>query len=198
MPAAEKNITRSVPEFVSYVTKTNNVGNTTLTVNPARVATKIGGLKKDTVTGITRSDAGHELLIKASNIIVKDQYGDDMSASDIGTNYQLKVKVDEKSGVFSTCGAIKSGSITSPTTTAVTYNKADLATPDTKNIIKAIATSTAIDSGSVDIEISLLKLKDGSTTEYVDVDGSKYEFKISAVNTSDVRDVMIEDIKLRE
>ena len=185
-PAAQTNITRAVPEFVSYITKTYNVGNTTLTVNPARVPTKISGLKKDTATGVTGYGDlanAHVLYVTSSSIVLKDQYGDDLGLDKLGT-YKLKVDFGtRREGVFATYGAIDGTGVKE-------FTAADLATD--KNIVKAVATSGAVESGSVDVRLSLLD------SAGKDVEGSKYDFRISSVKIDDLRDVKVEDIHLAQ
>ena len=185
-PAAQTNITRAVPEFVSYITKTYNVGNTTLTVNPARVPTKISGLKKDTATGVTGYGdlaTAHVLYVTSSSIVLKDQYGDDLGLDKLGT-YKLKVDFGtRREGVFATYGAIDG--------TGVKEFTADQLATD-QNIVKAVATSGAVESGSVDVRLSLLD------SAGKDVEGSKYDFRISSVKIDDLRDVKVEDIHLAQ
>lgn len=198
MPAADANIATARPEYISYVTKTNNVGTAVVTVNPARVPTKIAGLKKGTATGITAVDApaGAEntLCVTASSIILKDQYGDDIDFDKLGTDYKIRVNFAPRTaGIFATYGAISSGS-GNPLVESIDFDKAALATPKNVNIVKAIATAPAI-SKSVSVEISVLK-KDGS--DFKELAGSKYTFKISTTNTAEVKDVRIEDIDLAE
>ena len=189
-PAANKDITRAVPEFVSYITKTYNVGNTTLTVNPARVPTKISGLKKDTATGVTAygntvNDA-HVLYVTSSSIVLKDQYGDDLGLDKLGT-YKLKVDFGtRREGIFATYGAINGAGVV----VSKEFVAADFATD--QNIVKAVATAAAIESGSVDVRLSLLD------SAGKDVEGSKYDFRISSVKIDDLRDVKVEDIHLAQ
>lgn len=188
-PAAQTNITRAVPEFVSYITKTYNVGNTTLTVNPARVPTKISGLKKDTATGVTGYGDlanAHVLYVTSSSIVLKDQYGDDLGLDKLGA-YKLKVDFGtRREGVFATYGAIGAARVV----VSKEFTAAELATD--QNIVKAVATSGAVESGSVDVRLSLLD----STGK--DVEGSKYDFRVSSVKIDDLRDVKVEDIHLAQ
>lgn len=188
-PAAQTNITRAVPEFVSYITKTYNVGNTTLTVNPARVPTKISGLKKDTATGVTGYGDlanAHVLYVTSSSIVLKDQYGDDLGLDKLGA-YKLKVDFGtRREGVFATYGAIDAAGVV----VSKEFTAAQLATD--QNIVKAVATSGAVESGSVDVRLSLLD----STGK--DVEGSKYDFRVSSVKIDDLRDVKVEDIHLAQ
>ena len=195
MPAADANIATARPEYISYVTLTNNVGTATVTVNPARVPTKIAGLKKDTATGITATGTSpsvdNTLYVTASSIILKDQYGDDIDFDKLGTDYKIRVNFGPRTeGVFATYGAISGSTLVE----SIDFDKTALATPKNVNIVKAIATAPAI-SKSVNVEISVLK-KDG--TDFKELAGSKYTFKLSTTNTAAVKDVRIEDIDLAE
>ena len=195
MPAADANIATARPEYISYVTLTNNVGTAVVTVNPARVPTKIAGLKKDTATGITATGTSpsvdNTLYVTASSIILKDQYGDDIDFDKLGTDYKIRVNFGPRTeGVFATYGAISGSTLVE----SIDFDKTVLATPKNVNIVKAIATAPAI-SKSVNVEISVLK-KDG--TDFKELAGSKYTFKLSTTNTAAVKDVRIEDIDLAE
>ena len=195
MPAADANIATARPEYISYVTLTNNVGTAVVTVNPARVPTKIAGLKKDTATGITATgnspSVDNTLYVTASSIILKDQYGDDIDFDKLGTDYKIRVNFGPRTeGVFATYGAIRGANVVE----SIDFDKTALATPKNVNIVKAVATAPAI-SKSVNVEISVLK-KDG--TDFKELAGSKYTFKLSTTNTATVKDVRIEDIDLAE
>ena len=193
-PAAPTTIDRAQLEYISYVTKTNNVGNATVTVNPMRVPTKISGLKKDTATSAT---LGNGLTIPASKIVFKDQYGEDISLDSLKNNFALKVDFAENAGVFSEYGAVvttvQSKHVAS--FSAVTFGNAT--TPfdgDTK-----VVSASAVTPGSVSVTLSLIAKKDNSgTTTYEDVAGSAYTFNISSIGLSEVKDAKIEDIGLKQ
>ena len=188
------NIERAVLEYISYVTKTNNVGNATVTVNPKRVPTKISGLKKDTATSAT---LGSGVVIAAKNIVFKDQYGEDISLDKLGTNYALKVNFADNNDAFATPGAINASEnivkgATFGAITGVTMDGGAL-TKDT-----TIVTGGAVTPGSVSVTLSLIKVKEGTTNQVEDVAGSAYTFNILAVGLSEVKNAMIEDLDLQK
>lgn len=191
-PAAADNIERAVLEYISYVTKTNNVGNATVTVNPKRVPTKISGLKKDTATSAT---LGSGVVIAANNIVFKDQYGEDISLDKLGTNFALKVKFASNNDAFATAGAIVGTHVVDGATfgaiAGVTMDAA--LTKDT-----TIVTGGAVTPGSVSVTLSLIKVKEGTTNQVEDVAGSAYTFNILAVGLSEVKNAMIEDLDLQK
>ena len=188
-PVAEANIDRAVTEYVSYVTQTNNVGSAVLTVNTKRVPTKIAGLKKDVATALTGKDgAGNTLTIKASDIALKDQYGDDIKVDALGTDYDILVKLEEgkKNNGFSDYGTNVNGTYAASFGAIGGGNIA--LTPDT-TLVTATVTNPAI-SASFGVELSLLKKN--SATEVVEVSGSRYSFRINAAPVKDLRNIKVE------
>ncbi|MBK5896530.1 Ig-like domain-containing protein [Catonella massiliensis] len=189
-PVADANIDRAVTEYVSYVTQTNNVGNAVLTVNPARVPTKIAGLKKDVATALTGKDgAGNTLTIKAGDIALKDQYGDDLDVKKaLGTDYDILVKLEEgkKNNGFSDYGTNANGTYVASFGAISGSNVALTGDP---NLVTATVTNPAI-SASFGVELSLLKKK--SATEVVEVSGSKYSFRINAAPVKDLKNIKVE------
>lgn len=186
-PVADANIDRAVTEYVSYVTQTNNVGSAVLTVNTKRVPTKIAGLKKDVATALTGKDgAGNTLTIKASDIALKDQYGDDLDVKALGADYDILVKLEEGkvNNGFKAYGTNADGTYVA-SFGAIANSNAALAG---STLVTATVTNPAI-SASFGVEMSLIK-KDG--TNVVDVAGSKYSFRINAAPVKDLRNVMIE------
>ena len=194
-PAAPTTIDRAQLEYISYVTKTNNVGSATVTVNPVRKPTKISGLKKDTATSAT---LGNGLTIAAKNIVFKDQYGEDVSLDSLKPNFALKVSFAKNDDVFSEYGAVTAAgtSKTIASFSAVAFGNVDnqTLTGDT-NVVSA----SAVTAGSVSVTLSLIAKKDNSgTTTYEDVAGSAYTFNISAVGLNEVKNAMIEDLDLQQ
>ena len=188
-PVAEANIDRAVTEYVSYVTQTNNVGSAVLTVNTKRVPTKIAGLKKDVATALTGKDgAGNTLTIKASDIALKDQYGDDIKVDALGTDYDILVKLEEgkKNNGFSDYGTNVNGTYAASFGAIGGGNIA--LTPD-PTLVTATVTNPAI-SASFGVELSLLKKN--SATEVVEVSGSRYSFRINAAPVKDLRNIKVE------
>ena len=194
-PAAPTTIDRAQLEYISYVTKTNNVGSATVTVNPVRKPTKISGLKKDTATSAT---LGNGLTIAAKNIVFKDQYGEDVSLDSLQPNFALKVSFAKNDDVFSEYGAVTAAGTSKDVASfsAVTFGNVDnhTLTGDT-NVVSA----SAVTAGSVSVTLSLIAKKDNSgTTTYEDVAGSAYTFNISAVGLNEVKNAMIEDLDLQQ
>lgn len=188
-PVADANIDRAVTEYVSYVTQTNNVGSAVLTVNTKRVPTKIAGLKKDVATALTGKDgAGNTLTIKASDIALKDQYGDDIKVDALGTDYDILVKLEEgkKNNGFSDYGTNVNGTYAASFGAIGGGNIA--LTPD-PILVTATVTNPAI-SASFGVELSLLKKN--SATEVVEVSGSRYSFRINAAPVKDLRNIKVE------
>ena len=191
-PVADANIDRAVTEYVSYVTQTNNVGNAVLTVNPKRVPTKIAGLKKDVATALTGKDAptGNTLTIKAGDIALKDQYGDDLDVKKaLGTDYDILVKLEEgkKNNGFKEYGTNANG--TYATSFGAINLGNDVALTADPTFVTATVTNPAI-SASFGVELSLLKKK--SATEVVEVSGSKYSFRINAAPVKDLKNIKVE------
>lgn len=189
-PVADANIDRAVTEYVSYVTQTNNVGSAVLTVNTKRVPTKISGLKKDVATALTGKDgAGNTLNITAKDIVLRDQYGDDLDVSKLGSDYDILVNIpDEGSKVnngFKAYGTNANGTYVASFGAIGGGNIA--LTPD-PTLVTATVTNPAI-SASFGVELSLLK-KDG--TNVVEVSGSKYSFRINAAPVKDLRNIKVE------
>ena len=188
-PVADANIDRAVTEYVSYVTQTNNVGSAVLTVNTKRVPTKIAGLKKDVATALTGKDgAGNTLTIKASDIALKDQYGDDIKVDALGTDYDILVKLEEgkKNNGFRDYGTNVNGTYAASFGAIGGGNIA--LTPD-PILVTATVTNPAI-SASFGVELSLLKKN--SATEVVEVSGSRYSFRINAAPVKDLRNIKVE------
>lgn len=188
-PVADANIDRAVTEYVSYVTQTNNVGSAVLTVNTKRVPTKIAGLKKDVATALTGKDgAGNTLTIKASDIALKDQYGDDIKVDALGTDYDILVKLEEgkKNNGFRDYGTNVNGTYAASFGAIGGGNIA--LTPD-PTLVTATVTNPAI-SASFGVELSLLKKN--SATEVVEVSGSRYSFRINAAPVKDLRNIKVE------
>lgn len=191
-PVADANIDRAVTEYVSYVTQTNNVGSAVLTVNTKRVPTKIAGLKKDVVTALTGKDApaGNTLTIKAGDIALKDQYGDDLDVKKaLGTDYDILVKLEEgkKNNGFMDYGTNANG--TYATSFGAIGMGSDVALTGDPSFVTATVTNPAI-SASFGVELSLLKKN--SATEVVEVSGSKYSFRISAAPVKDLKNIKVE------
>ena len=194
-PAAPTTIDRAQLEYISYVTKTNNVGSATVTVNPVRRPTKISGLKKDTATSAT---LGNGLTIAAKNIVFKDQYGEDISLDSLKGNFALKVSFSENADVFSEYGAATtattSAKVASFSAVAGFGNATFPFDGDTK-----VVSASAVTAGSVSVTLSLIAKKDNSgTITYEDAAGSAYTFNISAVGLNEVKNAMIEDIDLHQ
>ena len=194
-PAAPTTIDRAQLEYISYVTKTNNVGNATVTVNPMRVPTKISGLKKDTATSAT---LGNGLTIPASKIVFKDQYGEDISLDSLKGNFALKVSFPESNDAFSDYGAATtattSAKVASFSAVAGFGNATNPFDGDTK-----VVSASAVTPGSVSVTLSLIAKKVNSGTKtFEDVAGSAYTFNISSVGLSEVKNAMIEDLDLQQ
>ena len=194
-PAAPTTIDRAQLEYISYVTKTNNVGSATVTVNPVRKPTKISGLKQGTSTSVT---LGNGLTIPASKIVFKDQYGEDISLDSLKPNFALKVSFAKNDDVFSEYGAAtaattsaKAASFSAVTGFGNAINPFD---GDTK-----VVSASAVTPGSVSVTLSLIEKKDNSgTITYEDVAGSAYTFNISSIGLNEVKDAKIEDIGLKQ
>lgn len=196
-PVADANIDRAVTEYVSYVTQTNNVGNAVLTVNPARVPTKISGLKKDVATALTgwtnpTTSAGNTLTIKAKDIVLKDQYGDDLDVTEaLGNNYDILVNVEEGkvNKGFQAYGAGSNG-VSAASFGAIAHSNGTIAADGSTVLVTATATDKAI-SATLGVELSLIK-NDGNPATPKEVSGSKYSFKISVAPVKDAKDVKVE------
>ena len=188
MPAAKKDIKEAQQEYVTYITPTNNFGSAMLTVNPARHPAKIAGLKKDTATSVTVAKSGAKFTIPVNKVDVKDQYGDDFDVTKLPVGFALKVSFnDDAKNIFKTYGAQNGAT----TYSAVVSYGAVAAT--TKNYDKYdIVSASAVTPGATKVNLELLD-ENGKTME-----GSAYTINIVTVPTSDVKDVMIEDIPLKE
>lgn len=188
-PVADANIDRAVTEYVSYVTQTNNVGSAVLTVNTKRVPTKIAGLKKDVATALTGSTAGNTLTINAKDIVLKDQYGDDLDVlKAIKGDYFILVNVEEgkKNDGFKAYGTSADDTYVASFGAVVAGGSLDLAV--NSKLVTATVTNPAI-SASFGVDLSLIK-KDGSANK--DISGSKYSFRISAAPVKDAKDIKVE------
>lgn len=200
-PAAPTTIDRAQLEYISYVTKTNNVGSATVTVNPVRKPTKISGLKKDTATSAT---LGNGLTIAAKNIVFKDQYGEDVSLDSLKPNFALKVSFAENNDVFSEYGAVTvapAGSTAGTSKKVASFSAVAFGNVDNNTLIgdTNVVSASAVTAGSVSVTLSLIAKKDNSgTTTYEDVAGSAYTFNISAVGLNEVKNAMIEDLDLQQ
>jgi len=191
-PVESGDINTPVTEYVSYVTLTNKVGNAMLSVNPKRMPTKIVGLKKDVATALTGKDApaGNTLTIKAGDIVLKDQYGDDLDVKKaLGTDYDILVKLEEgkKNNGFKEYGTNVNG--TYATSFGAINLGNDVALTSDPTFVTATVTNPAI-SASFGVDLSLLKKK--SATEVVEVSGSKYSFRISAAPVKDLKNIKVE------
>ena len=191
-PVESGDINTPVTEYVSYVTLTNKVGNAMLSVNPKRMPTKIVGLKKDVATALTGKDApaGNTLTIKAGDIALKDQYGDDLDVKKaLGTDYDILVKLEEgkKNNGFMAYGT-NENDIYAASFGAIGMGS-DVALTTDPSLVTATVTNPAI-SASFGVELSLLKKK--SATEVVEVSGSKYSFRINAAPVKDLKNIKVE------
>ena len=200
-PAAPTTIDRAQLEYISYVTKTNNVGSATVTVNPVRKPTKISGLKKDTATSAT---LGNGLTIAAKNIVFKDQYGEDVSLDSLQPNFALKVSFAENNDVFSEYGAVTvapAGATAGTSKKVASFSAVAFGAVDNHTLTgdTNVVSASAVTPGSVSVTLSLIAKKDNSgTTTYEDVAGSAYTFNISAVGLNEVKNAMIEDLDLQQ
>lgn len=191
-PVESGDINTPVTEYVSYVTLTNKVGNAMLSVNPKRMPTKIVGLKKDVATALTGkgAPAGNTLTIKAGDIALKDQYGDDLDVKKaLGTDYDILVKLEEgkKNNGFMAYGT-NANDIYAASFGAIGMGS-DVALTTDPSLVTATVTNPAI-SASFGVELSLLKKK--SATEVVEVSGSKYSFRINAAPVKDLKNIKVE------
>ena len=190
---------RATTEFISYITQTNNVGNAMLTVNPARIPTKIVGLKKDAATSVTVAPKGAPLTIKAKDLEIKDQYGDTVEIKNFNKGYALKVAVDDVNDnkAFSTCGAVIPA-VTAPTSApakkvpVASFGATEIHANAVLDKDTEIVSASAVTPGSLKINLSVVD-KDGKT-----VAGSEHSFNIHAVAASSLKDVKIEDIDLAQ
>ena len=186
---------RATTEFISYITQTNNVGNAMLTVNPARIPTKIVGLKKDAATSVTVASNGAPLTIKATDLEIKDQYGDTVEIKNFNKGYALKVAVDDVNDdkAFSTCGAVIPAATTPAKKVPVaSFGAAEIHANAVLDKNTEIVSASAVTPGSLKINLSVVD-KDGKT-----VAGSEHSFNIHAVAASSLKDVKIEDIDLAQ
>ena len=186
---------RATTEFISYITQTNNVGNAMLTVNPARIPTKIVGLKKDAATSVTVASNGAPLTIKATDLEIKDQYGDTVEIKNFNKGYALKVAVDDVNDdkAFSTCGAVIPATTTPAKKVPVaSFGAAEIHANAVLDKNTEIVSASAVTPGLLKINLSVVD-KDGKT-----VAGSEHSFNIHAVAASSLKDVKIEDIDLAQ
>lgn len=191
-PAADTTIKDDKQEYISYITLTNNFGSAVLTVRRAPYPAKIGGLTKDTATSVTK---GNSLSIKAEDIVFKNQYGDDIDMSKLGTEYALKVSFADNGASFATCGAVVGARVLKVATFgSITGIASDATLTDATEVVSA----SAVTPGSVAVTLSLIKLKDGTTNQVEDVPGSAYTFNIISSDLAEVKNVRIEDLKLQK
>ena len=201
-PVESGDIKTPVTEYVSYVTLTNKVGNAMLSVNPKRIPTKIVGLDKDVATAITAKGTAavlpgpsatnvNTIVIKASDVIVKDQYGDDLDIEKLiaDTNYNLEVRFTDTTDadkIFKDYGATATYIKQVASFGGINANAAL-----TKNtvLVQAYATEGAI-SGSVGVSLALVN-KD-KNNQINEVSGSKYSFRIATSPVKNVRGVNLE------
>ena len=196
-PVESGDINTPVTEYVSYVTLTNKVGNAMLSVNPKRMPTKIVGLKKDVATALTgwtnpTTSAGNTLTIKAKDIVLKDQYGDDLDVTEaLGNNYDILVNVEEGkvNKGFQAYGAGSNG-VSAASFGAIAHSNGTIAADGSTVLVTATATDKAI-SATLGVELSLIK-NDGNPATPKEVSGSKYSFKISVAPVKDAKDVKVE------
>ena len=86
--------TSSVTQVLTFVTKTSKFSTATIAVRAKRVPTTILGLASDAARGVTK---GQELVVKSGKIRFQDQYGNNMSASEVKASaeatksYKIKV-----------------------------------------------------------------------------------------------------------
>ena len=201
-PVESGDIKTPVTEYVSYVTLTNKVGNAMLTVNPKRIPTKIVGLDKDVATAITAKGTGtvevlpgtanaNAIVIKASDVIVKDQYGDNLDIEKLiaDTNYNLEVRFTDTADaakIFKDYGA--TATYIKPVASFGGINANAALTKDTV-LVQAFATEGAI-SGSVGVSLALVN-KD-KNNQINEVSGSKYSFRIATSPVKNVSGINLE------
>jgi len=156
---------------LTAVTPTGKSSQITVEVKDAATPAVVSGLK-DVATNllfVSSTADSASVTVKASNLVVKDQYGRDYKLDGtFFTNYKLALKVTD-----GTADNVKINGGTS----------AEIAT--TNDTI----TLTAADKGSENIQVSIVKKSDGKT-----VPGSEYDFTVNAVDKSAIVDYVVEDI----
>ena len=86
--------TSSVTQVLTFVTKTSKFSTATIAVRAKRVPSTILGLASDATRGVTK---GQTLTVKSGKIRFQDQYGNNMSASEVKASaeatksYKIKV-----------------------------------------------------------------------------------------------------------
>ncbi|ESL03004.1 bacterial group 2 Ig-like protein [Catonella morbi ATCC 51271] len=86
--------TSSVTQVLTFVTKTSKFSTATIAVRAKRVPSTILGLASDAARGVTKTKT---LTVKSGKIRFQDQYGNNMSASEVkasaetGKSYKVKV-----------------------------------------------------------------------------------------------------------
>ena len=88
--------TSSVTQVLTFVTKTSKFSTATIAVRAKRVPSTILGLASDAARGVTK---GQTLTVKSGKIRFQDQYGNNMSASEVKASaeatksYKIKVSL---------------------------------------------------------------------------------------------------------
>lgn len=77
----------SVPQPLIFRTMTNKFDTATVNIKHMKYPTYVAGIKSDTITAATRQN---EIVIKPADVILKDQYGSDMTIAEVLELYPEK------------------------------------------------------------------------------------------------------------
>lgn len=174
-------------QVLTWLTNTNKFDSIQLNLSAPTHPQSIAGLKAGTAVGVTK---GGKLSLKASQVLVKDQYGNDISLDKFANNsgYTIVTTYTDEANVFGTT-ATKTTTFGDTTATG----GAQALTKDSQLI--AEATAAGADSASAQVKIAIYQK---SNNEYKIVPGSDYTFKISSVKVSDMSNFGVEDIVLQK
>ena len=174
--------TSSVTQVLTFVTKTSKFSTATIAVRAKRVPSTILGLASDAARGVTK---GQTLTVKSGKIRFQDQYGNNMSASEVKASaeatksYKIKVTLlDDNNFTLVGTGI-----------TNITGGDDDIINLTAKAVDK---------SGTSKVKLELIYGKSADTTEDVKVPSSEDKtVEMSVALLEDMNNFAIEDPGLR-
>lgn len=184
--------TTSITQVLTFVTKTNKFSTATIAVRAKRVPSTILGLASDVAKGVTK---GNTLTIKANKIRFQDQYGNNMSASEVAAAGTYKISVSLKNPSAATSDLYFKWDGTAGVVATDSYTRPDVAITSGEEVIKIKAMNGADVKDKSGISKVTLELRDNAGQKIASSENKTFE--VYSVVVSDMSNFAIEDPGLR-
>ena len=184
--------TTSITQVLTFVTKTNKFSTATIAVRAKRVPSTILGLASDVAKGVTK---GNTLSIKADKIRFQDQYGNNMSASEVAGAGSYKISVSLKNPSAAAGDLYFKWDDTAVAAATENYTRDDVAIAGGAEVIKIKAMDGADVKGKSGISKVTLELRDNAGHKIASSENKTFE--VYSVVVSDMNNFAIEDPGLR-